>query len=63
MEIFFTRGKLDDVEQKQIFLFKLCLKIKKLCVMKDYANMDALLAIALKVEWYWWNWKRFHLNC
>ncbi len=42
---------MEDVEHRQIFLFKLSLKIKKLCVMKDYANMDALFAIALEVEW------------
>lgn len=51
MEKLFARGKLDDVEHRQIFPFKLCFKIKKLCVMKDYANMDALLAIALELEW------------
>ncbi len=51
MEILFTRGKLEDVEQKMRFLSYLWLEIKKLCVMKDYANMDVLFDVALKMEW------------
>jgi hypothetical protein len=51
MEKFFTRGKMEDVEQRQQFLPRLHLEIRKLCVMRDYANMDELLAIALEVEW------------
>lgn len=51
MKKLFARGKLEDVEQRQIFPFKFCPKIKKLCVMRDYVNMDALLAITLEVEW------------
>jgi hypothetical protein len=51
MEKIFAKGKLEDVEQRQIFPFKFYPKIKKLCVMRDYVNMDALLTIALEVEW------------
>ncbi len=50
MEILFTRGKLEDVEQKRRFLSYLWLEIKKLCVMKDYANMEVLFDVTLEVE-------------
>jgi hypothetical protein len=46
----FTRGKLQDAKQRNKLLFKLCPKIKKLCVMWDYANMDFMLVGTLKVD-------------
>lgn len=51
MEKLFTRGKLEDIEQRQRLLSRLRPKIRKLFVMKDYTNMDELLAVALEVEW------------
>jgi hypothetical protein len=51
MEKLFARGKLKDVEQIRRFLSRLQLEIKKLCVMRDYANMEALLNVALEMEW------------
>jgi hypothetical protein len=51
MEKLFARSKLEDVEQRQIFPFELCLDIKKLCVMRGYMNMDALFVATLEVEW------------
>jgi hypothetical protein len=51
MEKFFTRGKLEDVEQRRRFLSRLCPEIRKLYVMKDYTSMDRPLAITLEVEW------------
>lgn len=33
------------------FLSRLCLEIIMLCVMRDYTNMDELLAATLEVEW------------
>jgi hypothetical protein len=45
MEKLFTRGKLEDVKQNRRFLFQLCLEIKKLCVMKDYANMEGMFIV------------------
>jgi cell fate (sporulation/competence/biofilm development) regulator YmcA (YheA/YmcA/DUF963 family) len=50
MEKLFVRGKLEDVEHRRRFLFRLQPEIKKLCVMKDYANMEALLNVALEME-------------
>jgi hypothetical protein len=50
MEKLFTRGKLEDIEQRQRLLSRLRPKIRKLFVMKDYTNMDELLAVALEVE-------------
>ncbi len=46
----FTRSKLQDAKQIKRLLFQLCLKIKKLCVMWDYANMDFMLVGTLKVD-------------
>ncbi len=51
MEKLFVRGKLEDVGQKKRFMFRLCLEIKKLCVMKDYANMEKMFIATLEVEW------------
>ncbi len=47
----FTRGKLEDVEQKRSFLFWLCPKIKRNYVMWDYVNMDVVFVTILEVEW------------
>jgi len=49
MEKFLTRGKMEDVEQRQRFLSRLHPEIRKLCVMKNYANMDELLVATLEV--------------
>jgi hypothetical protein len=49
MEKLFTRGKLEDVKHRW-FLLCLCLDIKKLSIMKDYVDMEALLVAALEVE-------------
>lgn len=42
-----TKGKIKEVEQRTRFLSKL---IKKLCILKEYVNMEALLVIILEVE-------------
>ncbi len=34
-----------------IFLSRLKLEIKKICVMQDHANMESLLSVTLEVEW------------
>lgn len=49
MEKLFARGKLKDAKQRR-FLSRLQLEIKKLCVMKDYAKMEAMLNVALDME-------------
>jgi hypothetical protein len=46
----FTRGKIKEVELKRKFLSKLRPKVRKLCIVQNCANMEALLAIALEVE-------------
>ncbi len=45
-----TRGKIKEVEQRKRFLSKLKPKIKKLCIVKKYVNMETLLVVILKVE-------------
>jgi hypothetical protein len=50
MEKLFARGKLEDAKQCRRFLSRLRLEIKKLCVMQDHANMEALLSATLEVE-------------
>jgi hypothetical protein len=50
MEKLFTRGKLKDPKQRKKFISKLHLKIKKLCVMRDYVNMDELFGATLEIE-------------
>ncbi len=48
MEKLFTRGKLEDGEQKRKFWFKLKPEIRKLWVMRDHASMEALLNATLE---------------
>ncbi len=45
-----TRGKIKEVEQRKKILSKLKPKIKKLCIIKEYVNMEALLVVILKVK-------------
>lgn len=51
MEKLFARSKLEDAKQKRRFLSRFKLEIRELCVMRDYANTDASLNVALEVEW------------
>jgi hypothetical protein len=51
MEKLFIRGKLEDVGQRKRFLFQFYLEIRKLCVMRDYANMEKMFIATLEVEW------------
>ncbi len=50
MEKLFVRGKLEDVGQRRRFLFQLCLEIRKLCVMRDHANMEEMFIATLEME-------------
>jgi hypothetical protein len=50
MDKLFTRGKLQDAKQRKRFLSQLHCKIKKFCVMQDYANMDVMLVGTLEVD-------------
>ncbi len=56
------KGKLEDVEQRRRFLSRLHPKNRKFCVMRDYANMDELLVIALEVEIIFAKIERLHVN-
>jgi hypothetical protein len=38
------------VEQRNRFLSKLKPKFKKLCIVREYVNMEALLVVILEVE-------------
>ncbi len=46
----FRKGKIKDDEQRCIFIARLCLGIKKLCMVQTYANVEELLATANEVE-------------
>lgn len=50
MEKLFARRKFEDVEQRRRFLSCLQLKIKMLCVMKNYANTEAKFIVALEMQ-------------
>ncbi len=47
MEKLFVRNKLEDGEHKKRFLSQLRPKSRKLCVMKDHANIKTLLNATL----------------
>ncbi len=49
-ECLFIRGRILDVKRKRRFLTHFKPKIKKLCVVHAYVDMEKLLAIATKVE-------------
>jgi hypothetical protein len=50
MEKLFIKGKLEDVGQRKRFLFRLYLEIRKLCVMRDHANMEEMFIATLEME-------------
>ncbi len=46
----FRKGKIKDVEQRRKFLAHLQLRIKKLCMVKTYVNVEEMLLVAKEVE-------------
>jgi hypothetical protein len=46
----FQRGKIQDIEQKGIFLARLRPEIQKLCVARTFKNIEKLVNAATKVE-------------
>jgi hypothetical protein len=46
----FQKGQIQDVEQKRRFLAKLRPEIRKLCVVRVFADIEELVADAIKVE-------------
>jgi hypothetical protein len=46
----FVRGRIIDVERKRIFLAHFRPKIKKLCVVRAYVDMEKLLATTTEVD-------------
>jgi hypothetical protein len=50
MEKQFARGKLEDGEQRKSFLSRLRPEIRKMCVMRDHASMEAIHNAMLEVE-------------
>ncbi len=46
----FQKGKIQDVEQKRRFLAKLRPEIRKLCMVKTFADIEELFGAATKVE-------------
>jgi hypothetical protein len=46
----FVKGKILDAKRRRRFLAHLRLEIMKLCVVRTYADMDELLAVAIEVE-------------
>jgi hypothetical protein len=48
LEQLFVKGKILDIERKKRFLTHLRSKIKKLCVVRTYVDMDELLTTLLR---------------
>jgi len=46
----FQKGRLQDSEQKRRFLAKLRPKIRKLCVVRTFVNIEELVGVAMEVE-------------
>lgn len=46
----FRKGKIKDGEQKQRFLAHLQPKVKKLCMVKNYANVEKMFVITKDVK-------------
>jgi hypothetical protein len=46
----FQRGRITDAEQKRRFLTKLRPEIRKLCVVRTFADVEELVVAATKVE-------------
>jgi hypothetical protein len=46
----FQKGRLQDAEQKRRFLARLRLEIRKLCVVKTFADIEELVSVTTKVE-------------
>jgi replication fork clamp-binding protein CrfC len=46
----FRKGKIPNVEQKRRFLARLRLEIRKLCVVRTFANIEKLIGVATEVE-------------
>jgi len=50
MDKLFRKGKIQDVEQKRRFLARLRPEIRKLCVVRTFANIKELVGAATEVE-------------
>lgn len=50
LEHLFVKGKNFDAKRRKKFMAHFRPKIRKLCVVHTYANMDELLATTIKVE-------------
>jgi hypothetical protein len=46
----FRKGQISDVEQKRRFLARLRPEIRKLCMVRVFADIEELVAIAIEVE-------------
>ncbi len=46
----FRKGKIQDVEQKRRFLARLRPEIRKLCVVRTFADIEGLVGAATEVE-------------
>jgi hypothetical protein len=50
LDMMFRKGQIQDVEQKRRFLAKLRPEIRKLCVVRVFADIEELVAAAIEVE-------------
>ncbi len=50
LDRFFRKGRISDTEQKRRFLAKLRPEIRKLCVVRNFADIEELLGAANEVE-------------
>jgi len=50
LDRFFRKGRISDVEQRRRFLAKLRPEIRKLCVVRNFTDIEKLVGVASEVE-------------
>jgi hypothetical protein len=50
LDRFFRKGRISDVEQRRRFLAKLRPEIRKLCVVRNFTDIEKLVGAASEVE-------------
>jgi hypothetical protein len=50
LDRFFRKGRISDVEQRRRFLAKLRPEIRKLCIVRNFTDIEKLVGAASEVE-------------
>jgi hypothetical protein len=56
----FQRGKIPDAEQRRRFLTRLRPEIRKLCVVRNFADIEELVGAAIELSECWASLERLH---